>query len=323
MDFRFPTDKIFPSEERWQILKSWLRGLFLEDWITKTMALVITFALWFGVTGQRAPTTVVMRGVHLSFRLPSETEISNQPVDEVEITVTGDKNRVDRLNPREMAVVVDLTGYKPGDLVVQLKPETVNLELPGGVRLDNIEPNKIALRVEPRIEKSIEVKPVFTGSLPEGFELYNTTVAPPRIRVRGAESHVNALERIPTEKINLENLKGDAVIRQITVDLLDQKVTVLDAVVDVILQIGEERTEKTFSAVAVREINGARAMPETASVTLYGTRAILDNLQPENLLIELQTESDGSITPRLVLPPSAEGKLEMRSLKPAGFSIVK
>lgn len=316
-------ERIFPTEERQQVLKSWLRSIFLEDWITKLIALFITLVIWYGVTGRRAPTTVRMRNVHLSFRVPSETEISNEPVDEVEITVTGDKTRLDRLNPRDLAVVVDLSGYKPGDLVVQLKPETVNLELPNGVRLEEIEPNKIALRLEPRVEKAVEVRPVFNGQPPEGYELYSTTITPQRIRVRGAASHVEALDRISTEKINLENLTGDTIVRQVTIDLLDPKVTVLDAVVDVSLKIGEQREEKSFSGVPVREAGGARAMPETATVTLYGAHSTLERIRPEDLLIQLTIEPDGSITPNLVLPAEIAGKAETRAIKPAGFSIAK
>lgn len=319
----FSRERIFPTEERRRLLKSWARSIFLEDWITKLIALFITLVIWYGITGRRAPTTVRMRNVHLSFRVPSDTEISNEPVDEVEITVTGDKTRLDLLNPRDLAVVVDLSGYKPGELIVQLKPETVNLELPTGVKLEEIEPNKIALRLEPRMEKTVEVRPVFSGQPAEGFELYGSAVAPSRVRVRGAASHVEALDRVSTEKVNLENLTGDTVVRQVTVDLLDPKVTVLDAVVDVILKIGEQREEKSFAGIAVREATGARAMPETATVTLYGARSILEQIKPEDLLIQLTVEADGSITPNLILPANAVGKVETRSIKPAGFSIAK
>jgi YbbR domain-containing protein len=319
----FSREKFYPTEERWQIVKGWLRSIFLEDWITKLIALSITLVIWYGVTGRRAPTTVRMRNVHLSFRVPSETEISNEPVDEVEITVTGDKTRLDRLNPRDLAVAVDLSGYKPGDLVVQLKPETVNLELPSGIRLEEIEPNRIALKLETRVEKSIEVRPVFTGQLPEGYELYTVMPIPQRIRVRGAASHVEALDRVPTEKINLENLKTDTLVRQVTVDLLDPKVTVLDAVVDVQLKIGEQRAEKSFAGVPVREATGARAMPENATVTLYGARSILEQIKPEDLFIQLTIEGDGAVVSNVILPEFAQGKIELRQTKPGGFTIMR
>jgi YbbR domain-containing protein len=319
--FNFPKERIIPTEERWQIIKGWLRTIFLEDWITKVIALFITLVIWYGVTGRRAPTTVRMRSVHLSFRLPSDTEIANEPVDEVEITVTGDKTRLDRLNPRDLAVAVDLGGYKTGDLVVQLKPDTVNLELPAGVKLEEIEPNKIALRLEQRIEKMVEVRPVYNGQLPEGFELYSATVVPQRVRVRGAASQVEVIDRVSTEKINLEGLTEDAIMRQVTVDLLNPKVTVLDALVDVALKIGEQRAEKVFAGVAVREAAGANASPQTATVVLYGVGAVLNDLQSENMQILLETGADNQIVPRLVLPPEVEGRVEMRELKPSVFSI--
>jgi hypothetical protein len=94
-------------------------------------------------------------------------------------------------------------------------------------------------------------------------------------------------------------------------------------VVDVALKIGEQREEKSFAGVAVREMGGARAMPETASVALYGARSILEQIKPEDLLIQLTIEQDGSITPNLILPEGVSGKVETRSIKPAGFSIAK
>lgn len=324
MAFRFPTEKIFPPEDRWQIIKSWLRSIFLEDWVTKSIALLITFALWYGVTGRYPPITERKRGVPLSFRLPSGTEISNEPIKDVEITVTGDRGKLARLNAQDLTVDVDLTDYKPGELVVQLKPETVNLQLPNGIRLDAIEPNKIALRMEPQIEKAIDVKPNFSGQPADGFELYNAIVIPARVRVRGAASQVNALNRLLTEEIKLDGRSESLTEHQVTVDLPDDsKITVLDAVVDVNIQIGEQRIEKSFAGVQVHEISGAKPSPETATVTLYGIRSALENLRTENLLIQLEINADGSISHRLVLPPELEGKVQERSIKPNGFSIVK
>ena len=51
----------------------WLRVIFIEDWGVKLLALVISLALWYGVTGQRKPTTIRVPRVPLNFRLPSDT----------------------------------------------------------------------------------------------------------------------------------------------------------------------------------------------------------------------------------------------------------
>ncbi|HNU09206.1 MAG TPA: hypothetical protein PKO33_15670, partial [Pyrinomonadaceae bacterium] len=45
-----------------------LRKVFLEDWTMKLIALVITLALWFGVSGLREPKTERLRSVALNLR---------------------------------------------------------------------------------------------------------------------------------------------------------------------------------------------------------------------------------------------------------------
>lgn len=311
------------NDDRWQILKSWLHSIFLEDWLTKAIALFITLVLWYGITGNRAPTTRRLGNVRLVLQLPTDTEASNDILNKVDITVTGDKSRVSRLSADELIVVADLTNTKPGELIIQLKPDNVNIELPSGVKLNEIEPNKISVRIEPRIEKSIEVKPVFTGQLPEGLEIYRTVVTPQTVRVRGAASRVNALDSVPTEKIDLNIHAEGFTEKQITVDLLDPKITVVDAVVDVTATVGEQRIEKTFVGIHVREASGARTAPDKAAVTFYGGRSLLDNLSPENIFVELATAEDGTITPRVALPNDLLEKIEVRAIKPSSFSIVK
>lgn len=308
--------------ERLQTVRLWLRTIFLEDWVTKVVALLITLILWYGVTGNRTPTTRQMN-VNLILNRPTETEFNNEVKDKVDITVTGDKNLVRRLVESEIIVTVDLTNSKPGDLVVQLNPDTVNIELPPGVRLDEIEPNRILVKLEPRIEKLVDVRPEFSGQLPENYEIYAETVTPAQVRVRGASSRVNALDKVPTEKIDLNIRAGDFVERQVTVNLLDPRITVLDSLVDVSVTIGEVRKEKSYGGVRVSDPNGAKALPETAAVTLYGGASLLDNLRPEEIQILLETNADGSINPKIVLPPELQSKVQIKVIKPSGFSIIK
>lgn len=312
------------NDDRWQILKSWLHSIFLEDWLTKTIALFITLILWYGITGNRAPTPRRLGNVRLILQLPSESETSNEPLNKVDITVTGDKTRVSRLSGDDLTAVVDLTTYKPGEFVIQLKPDNVNIELPNGVKLDEIEPNKISVKIEPSLEKSIEVKPVFTGQLPEGFEIYNTIVTPNSVKVRGAASRVNALDGIPTEKIDLNPRTESFAEKQVTVDLLDPKITVLEALVNVDVEVGEQRIEKTFANIPARAASDAKVVPEKATITLYGTRSVLDGLSPDNLFVQLDAAPDGTITPRVILPENLTDKIKIRSIKPNnGFSIIK
>jgi YbbR domain-containing protein len=324
MDFRSLTEKIALDEVRWEVIKQWLRGLVTEDWPMKLIALLIALVLWFGVSGQRTMSTSRIRGVHLSFRVPSGAEISNDPVQEVEITVTGDKRNIDRINKNDLTVTVDLSNYKPSELVVPLKPETVSVELPNSVKLDEIQPNKIVLRLEKSEEELVEVRPSFEGQLPEGYEIYSTTVVPARARIRGPESYVSLIDRVPTERINLDGHKEDFVARQISVNPVNPKVTFLDAVVDVSIKIGEQRMEKTIINLPVKDELTGKTAKETASVVLYGPRTAIEKVKADNFQIMLVTDSGGKLVPTLVWQPNftPEG-IEVRSVKPENYTLPK
>jgi YbbR domain-containing protein len=324
MDFRSLTEKIALDEVRWEVIKQWLRGLVTEDWPMKLIALLIALVLWFGVSGQRTMSTSRIRGVHLSFRVPSGAEISNDPVQEVEITVTGDKRNIDRINKNDLTVTVDLSNYKPSELVVPLKPETVSVELPNSVKLDEIQPNKIVLRLEKSEEKLVEVRPSFEGQLPEGYEIYSTTVVPAKARIRGPESYVSLIDRVPTERINLDGHKEDFVARQISVNPVNPKVTFLDAVVDVSIKIGEQRMEKTIINLPVKDELTGKTAKETASVVLYGPRTAIEKVKADNFQIMLVTDSGGKLVPTLVWQPNftPEG-IEVRSVKPENYTLPK
>jgi YbbR domain-containing protein len=295
--------------------RGWLREIFVEDLSLKLLALAITLGLWYGVTGQRTPTTKRLSGVHLSFQQPKDMEISYDATTQVDVTLTGAKREIDRLNARDLVATVDLTGYKTGARSVKLTSNTVKINLPEGVRVDDIDPNTVPLRLEPRIEREIEVEAKLEGKLPEGYELRRVSTSPSKIRVRGPASHVNALQKALTEPITLDGHKESFTEQQVAVEILDQRVDVMDTLVNVYLEIGEQRIEKSFAGVSVRDSSGVPVRSNGANVTLYGDRSLIEGLHAKDLHLQLETTPDGASAPRLVLPPGMDGRVELRSTK--------
>jgi YbbR domain-containing protein len=324
MAFHEGNERLMSASRMPRELSGWLREIFLEDWTLKLLALAITLGLWYAVAGQRTPTTIRLRNVQLDFQLPNDMEISNDPRREIDVTITGSKRALESINMRDLVARVDVSDYKQGDRVVHLTPKLVAMDLPEGVRIDKIEPNTLPMRLEPSIEREVEVEARREGHPAEGYELYGINITPSKVRVRGPASHVNALQKAMTESIPLEGRKENFTIAQAAIDVPDQKITVIDPVVNVNVQIGEQRVEKSFAGVAVREATGsAQVRPETATVTLYATRSTLDALRPEDIQLILDVGADGSISTRLVLPQGMENRVTLRSTKPSGFSIIR
>jgi YbbR domain-containing protein len=306
----FSTEKIFSNEDRQFSFRQLLRRVFLEDWLIKAIALFITVTLWLGVTGLRAPTTARLRSIPLNLRVANDIEVTNSPVQEVDLVITGDKRRIDQLNPRDLVISLDLSEVQAGERTVQITPENVSVELPTGVRLDEIQPNKIAVKLETVEERDITVKAETEGSIGENYEIYSKTVVPSKVRVRGPESFIKSLDSISTEKVNLENRQEDFTIRQVALNVVNPKVTVLDTAVDIIFKVGEKRAERLFIVPVKSETEN-----KVVSILLYGRRSILESLKTENLQVEIVKNDAGVETPNLILPPEIQGQVEIRKLK--------
>lgn len=286
-----------------------LRKIFLEDWITKLVALAITLALWLGVTGL-SETGSDRYKVPLILRLADNADTTNDPVSQVDIRVGGDKRRLSQIREGDLRVFVDLTGLSPGSHAVTLAPDTVSLDLPTGVKLEDIQPNKIAVRLEAVEEKEITVNVDTQGEPADGFEVYSKSVAPSKIRVRGPSSYLRTLSAVSTEKISIAGKNLSFIAGQTRIaPLANEKATPLDSVVDVSFTIGEERVQKTFS-VPVADASGKRT-----AVTLFGPSSVLDSLKPEEIRVEQRKDASGSDTWQVQLPDDVAGQIEIRKPK--------
>jgi len=170
-------EKIRDQGTRKLLFRQIVRKVFLEDWALKLVALVITLGLWFGVTGLSTPSTKRFT-VQLAPNVANNIEITNNAISEVEIVVSGDERKLKTLTGTGLVAALDLTSTQPGDRVISLTPENVSVDLPLGVKLDEIQPSRIAVRLEAVQELELPVKADIEGKPADGFEVYGRTVSP-------------------------------------------------------------------------------------------------------------------------------------------------
>jgi YbbR domain-containing protein len=290
-----------------------LRKVFLEDWVMKLVALAITFGLWFGVTGLSTPTTQRLTSIRLQLRYSNNIEVTNSPIEEVDLVVTGDKRKLAQVVKNDLVVSMDVSDLMPGDRVVTLTPETVSVSLPTGVRLDEVQPSRIAVRIEAVEEREVPVKAETYGAIPEGYEIYSETVTPAKIGVRGPSGFVRTLEEVSTERIDIGNRTSDFTVRQVPIVVANPKATLIrETVVDITFRIGEKRIERVYS-VPLNDGSNRRA-----TVVLFGGRSLFENVRPEDIRVEIGKNDAGQEVPRVVLPPLLDGNAQVRSVKVRG-----
>jgi hypothetical protein len=314
--FSFPTEKFIHNEQHRAFLSRWLKKIFVDDWLMKLLALLITLGLWFGVSGLREEVNRRIENVNLRPLISSNLEITNPPPATVNIVVSGDKSRVDPLNNQNLVVSLDLSDVEAGEHTIELTPEKVNIELPTGTKLLEIQPNKVAIRLENAVEREVPVRAETDGNLADKYEIYRVDVVPQRVRVRGAESIVRSLSYISTERIRLEGRSEDFTAQQVPLNIVTPNITALDTAVNVVFKIGELRKERSFI------VNAPSAEGEKrVRIILYGPHSIMDNLDPGSLNIEVVRINGGEETVRLDMPPNVE--LRQQQILANGDSSVK
>jgi len=107
----------FFEREQQIFWKRLFRRIFLEDWLMKLIALVITLGLWLGITGLRPPISRRFTNVPLNLRVSNDLEVTNSPVTEITLIISGDKGKVDQMKQDDLVVSLDLSEVQPGERV--------------------------------------------------------------------------------------------------------------------------------------------------------------------------------------------------------------
>jgi YbbR domain-containing protein len=291
-----------------------LRKIFIEDWSLKLLSLAITLVLWLVVTSQNEPVSAHVN-VQLNFVRPQSLEISNDPPKFVDVTLTGSRSKLDNLSPLDLVATIDLTDQREGERVVRLA-DKAQLALPQGLRIDRFLPATIPIRLEAIVDREIKLEPKVDGKPADGFEIYGITLSQDTVVIRGPVSKLSQLDKAPTETVWLAGQKETFTATNVAIDIPDPKIDLLSPAVNVRIEIGEQRVEKTFNDVPVSAAGGANVEPAKASVTVLGPRGLIESLKPEEIKIVLNAASE----PVLELPPSLAGKLILRSTVPSKFS---
>lgn len=292
--------------KRGNVAKRLVHRLFINDWQLKLVAAIVTAALWMGVTGLKTPTTARLKGVALILNVQNDTEVMSAPVEFVDLVVTGDKRKVDLLNPRDLVASLDLSSIEPGERTVQITTSNVSVELPTGVRLESIEPGIVPITLERVLEREVPVKVETTGSLASGLEVYTAVSDPSTVKVRGPESVIRQLEFVSTEKVSIRNKQDDFSVGTIGLQAVNPKARFENTVVSVRVVIGAKRSERQISVPVT--VEGRR---RTAVLTVYAPVEVFSELNPEDLKVSVEKGSDGEPSIQVTVPSRFRDSVEV------------
>jgi YbbR domain-containing protein len=182
-------------------------GLLTRNLGLKLLSLVIAVLLWFAIVGEPELATSV--AVPIEYKnIPPNLEMSSDVLERVHLEVRGPSSRLGAGDLVNMMVVLDLASVnRAGERTFTIQQWNVNL--PSGVILSRAVPAQVRVRFENRVSREVPVRARYSAPAPQGYRIARQTVEPPLMRIVGPESHVNQIENVQTDPIDIGNVVGE------------------------------------------------------------------------------------------------------------------
>jgi YbbR domain-containing protein len=289
-----------------------LRHTRIENKGLKALSLLLAILL-FAVSRQPVIDLRVV-DVPIEYRgLAPDVKIVGDAEQRVSVRVSGPRDIIRSLTPNELLVIADLSGKKPGERIVQLKVDEEGL--PDNVKVMQIEPASIKIKLEPNVVKTVKVEAQIQGEVAKGREIYAIELDPGVIEIEGPQSIVNKMERVFTESVNVDGRESD-LQAPVEVEVREDSLRVkTPGRIQLSVKVGEQRLLRRFDNLPIRWLDKnatGSLLTKTVRLEVFGPKSAVEALTVDNLRVEVKTaDLPPNVTilaPQVQLPANVEVK---------------
>lgn len=186
---------------------SW-KGLFVANWPYKLAALVLALLLWFSVSAEErleydVPTNLAVEVRDTAWVLASAPE-------DVRTVFQAQRGEATALTFGAQPVIrISIDSVRSPTRRVELRSDMVEYNRQLNARPTEVRPSEIELQFEPRQARRLPVRPALEATAAEGFTIVRPVLLQPEsVTVSGAESEVASMSEVPSERVELEDLRS-------------------------------------------------------------------------------------------------------------------
>jgi YbbR domain-containing protein len=173
-----------------------------ENGTYKFVALFITLVLWVTFLGRRE--SKFSGEMNLEYLTQDSVVIANEVATKVKIEVIGPQMRLKKVRESlQGALTIDLTKNSRGQFSVIIPTEKI--QLPFGTRLEAVSPERIHVKLDDMVQKTVPIKVVWAKDKSDRWEVLD--MSPRFIRLKGASAVLEKIGEINTEPLVAEDLK--------------------------------------------------------------------------------------------------------------------
>ena len=290
----------------------------------KLLSLIVAVLLSIYVNG-RLQNSVISFIVPIEVKnLPEEKIILHPTNLQAKITLRGPSYLVSKLATNPTALKVNIPQNTKGN-AVEVPLVTNELELPPTVKVDGIDPAKLTLKLDDRVEQLIKLKVPSIGEISKSLELKSLTTEPKVIKVSGPQTLLIDLTSLETTPIDLREVKEKST--QEVIVLVPNEFTKLETEkVLVTIDVATKRAERQFEKlpIEIRAKTGSySAKPNQATIDVAGPLELIDGLRESDLIPFVRIEKDFAGTQEFELQVEKTEGVSIISSKPTSLKVTR
>ena len=275
---------------------------------TKVVSVVVAVLLWGIVLGSR--NVEVTKEIPLEIITSSDVVAANDIPEKITFRLAGPKAFLRSiLDRREEPIRVNLVGAKPN--LVTYRFFSDNIRLPIGVKVLSINPAAILVKLEYLKRREVPVRVELRGSPPEGYRILRAEIKPEMVKVKGAESKIDALTHVTTLPVEVSGLKFSEE-REVALDLSRYGVQLDGPPPKVVIEMAPVTANFRIKNVDVRVLSFYKYRVEEKNVTVLVRAAPgdLESLDKTKVygIVDLSRRPRGKYSEplKMVLPSNIE-----------------
>jgi YbbR domain-containing protein len=174
-----------------------------KNWDIRLIAAIIALVLWLLVLASKAIEAT--KEVPVVYKTSEGLVVGPNSPEKVLFRLSGARAFLRSVLERPDTIIVNLESEKKGSALVRFFSDSI--EVPLGVRVAEVSPSIVNIKIEKIRSKWVPLRLVFSGSPPSGFELKETSLSPEKVLVKGPSSVIPTVKWVQTQAIDLNELK--------------------------------------------------------------------------------------------------------------------
>jgi YbbR domain-containing protein len=181
----------------------------MMDMITKNptlkiISLILAITLWFFIKSKSGGEMTLVVPLEL-FHVPPTLMVTQVPEGAINVRMSGPLTQLEPTALTEVRARIDLSRARPGMNTFEILPD--NVTIPRGLRITQIRPSSVTVKLDRVVDKVAHVKAVVRGRPASGYRLAAVVCAPAYITVQGAPSQVAGIKEVLTEEVDISGMR--------------------------------------------------------------------------------------------------------------------